>query len=473
MNFQQGIRALLLVPIIALVLLVSPRDVVRAGIFGDFTIRDEVELGRKFNMMIRSSMPMIEDPVVAGYVRDMVQRIARGMPPQPFALESAVIRNGALNAFATAGGYVYVFSGLILNADHEAELAGVVAHELAHVSQRHIARSIEQSQLAGLGTLAGMLAGAFLGAQSSEAGQAVMFGALASSRAAQLKYSREHEEEADQVGLHYLMEARYPPQGLVDAFQKIRRLSWLGGSSIPSYLSTHPGVEERIGYLADRIAGLPQRVRTPEVDESRFLRVRELVRARYSPAEDALPYYEVHETTVMEQLGKAIVLSRLNRISEAEEQFRTVLNAAGRGDPLILREAGRFFYEYGNLKQAAMYLQEAVIKAPHDLMAQFFYARILSEMGQEHEAVGYLQNILHKLPDDGEVHYYLGRTLGKTGSDFRAHLHLCYAALYRREQSRLRFHLQKARKLADSEDRQGLLEELEKTIQERKEMEKG
>src|SRR6056297_2928285 len=201
MNFQQGIRALLLVPIIALVLLVSPRDVVRAGIFGDFTIRDEVELGRKFNMMIRSSMPMIEDPVVAGYVRDMVQRIARGMPPQPFALEPAVIRNGALNAFATAGGYVYVFSGLILNADHEAELAGVVAHELAHVSQRHIAQSIEQSQLAGLGTLA-----------------------------AQLKYSREHEEEADQVGLHYLMEARYPPQGLVDAFQKIRRLSWLGGS---------------------------------------------------------------------------------------------------------------------------------------------------------------------------------------------------------------------------------------------------
>src|SRR6056297_2966834 len=228
MNFQQGIRALLLVPIIALVLLVSPRDVVRAGIFGDFTIRDEVELGRKFNMMIRSSMPMIEDPVVAGYVRDMVQRIARGMPPQPFALEPAVIRNGALNAFATAGGYVYVFSGLILNADHEAELAGVVAHELAHVSQRHIAQSIEQSQLAGLGTLAGMLAGAFLGTKSSEAGQAVMFGALASSRAAQLKYSREHEEEADQVGLHYLMEARYPPQGLVDAFQKIRRLSWLG-----------------------------------------------------------------------------------------------------------------------------------------------------------------------------------------------------------------------------------------------------
>lgn len=470
---RQGIRFHLLVPLVVLALLVQPAAFVRAGVLGDFTIRDEVELGRRFNMMIRSSMPVIEDPVVTGYVRDLVQRLARGMPPQPFRLQPTVIRNGALNAFATAGGYVYVFSGLILNVDSEAELAGVVAHELAHVSQRHIAQSIEQSQLAGLGTLAGLLAGAFLGSKSSEAGQAVMFGALASSRAAQLKYSREHEEEADQVGLQYLMEARYPPGGLVDAFQKIRRLSWLGGSSIPSYLSTHPGVEERIGYLSDRIEGLPEQVRSVDVDETRFRRVRELIRARYAPADEALPYYDTHAETVMERLGRAIVLGRLNRIAEAMEQFQRVLALDGRKDPLVLREAGRFFYEYGSQEQAAMYLQEAVLRAPDDLMALFFYARILSEMGRETEAAGYLRDVLHKLPDDGEVHYYLGRTLGKKGDVFQAHLHLCYAALYRREKSRLRFHLEKARRLADNEDRQGLLEELEKTIRERREVEQS
>jgi predicted Zn-dependent protease len=155
------------------------------------------------------------------------------------------------------------------------------------------------------------------------------------------------------------------------------------------------------------------------------------------------------------------------------EQFQRVLALDGRKDPLVLREAGRFFYEYGSQEQAAMYLQEAVLRAPDDLMALFFYARILSEMGRETEAAGYLRDVLHKLPDDGEVHYYLGRTLGKKGDVFQAHLHLCYAALYRREKSRLRFHLEKARRLADNEDRQGLLEELEKTIRERREVEQS
>ena len=449
-----------------------PVSVCRASVFGEFTIRDEVELGRKFNMMIRASMPVIEDPEVTGYVQDLVDRIAAGMPPQPFELRTAVIRNGALNAFATAGGYVYVFSGLILHAEHEAELAGVLAHELAHVSQRHIAQSVEQSRLVGVGTLAGLLAGAFLGSKSGDAGNALMIGSLAAGQAAQLKYSREHEEEADQVGLKYLMDAHFPPGGLVQAFKKIRRLSWLGGSSIPSYLSTHPGVEERIGYLSDRIAGLPGTVQHPDVDERRFLRVREMVRARYSPAEAALAYYKTHDTTLMERLGRGIVFSRLNRIAEAAERFQSLVEVSGPRDPLLLREAGRFFFEYGSRDRAAMYLQQAVLKNPRDLMALFFYARILSEMGQESDAIRYFQEILYRLPDDGEVHYYLGRTLGKNGEVFRAHLHLCYAAIYRKDQAGLRFHLRKVKAMATSGDRQGLLEELEKIMSERKELER-
>lgn len=460
-------------PVIMVAMILQPASLSYGSVLGEFTIRDEVELGRKFNLMIRSSMPMIEDSEVTGYVRDLVDRIAQGMPPQPFELRSAVIRNSALNAFATAGGYVYVFSGLILNAEHEAELAGVVAHELAHVSQRHIAQSIEKSRLVGIGTLAGLLAGAFLGSKSGDAGNALMIGSLAAGQAAQLKYSREHEEEADQVGLRYLMDARFPPGGLVDAFQKIRRKSWLGGSSIPSYLSTHPGVDERIGYLSDHIARLPSALQHPRVNEERFLRVRELVRARYSTAEGALAWYETHESTDLERMGRAIVLSRLNRIGEAEELFQNLVAGPARKDPLILREAGRFFFEFGSRDEAARYLQQAVVRNPSDLMALFFYARILSEMGQEDAAAGYFRDILKRLPDDWEVHYYLGRTLGQSGDVFQAHLHLCYAALYRKDQTKVSFHLKKARAMADSESRRGLLEELEKTMRERRELERS
>ena len=110
--------------------------------FGGVGIKDEVEMGRKFDVLVRSQLPMIDDPEVSMYVRSIVDRLLSVLPPQPFKYTTGVIRNNTLNAFAVPGGYVYVFSGLIMNFDTESELAGVLAHELAHVTQRHVAARI-------------------------------------------------------------------------------------------------------------------------------------------------------------------------------------------------------------------------------------------------------------------------------------------------------------------------------------------
>ncbi|MDD4649498.1 MAG: M48 family metalloprotease, partial [Desulfoplanes sp.] len=118
-----------------------------AALFGEFTISDEAELGRKFNVMFRAHFPLIEDPEVVDYIRDLTLSVVKVMPPMLFPITINVVRDTSMNAFATAAGYVFVFSGLILNLDNEAEVVGVIAHELAHVSQRHIAQSIEQSQI--------------------------------------------------------------------------------------------------------------------------------------------------------------------------------------------------------------------------------------------------------------------------------------------------------------------------------------
>ena len=259
--------------------------------FGKFDVTDEIELGRKFSKLVKSQLPLIEDPEIVEYVRDVVDRIVKGMPPQVFPIETSVILNPAINAFAAPAGYVFVFTGLILNFDNEAEMAGVIAHELAHVSQRHIARRIESMQTLSLLNIAGMLAGVFLGGE--HAGD-IIIGTMAASQAAQLKYSRDNEREADQVGMNFLVSAGYPPRGLSDAFNQILRNQWLTGTggSLPTYLSSHPGLKERVGYLEQRILRLPKEVQQREVDNSRFLRVRMLIRARYTDPKIALQYFQ-------------------------------------------------------------------------------------------------------------------------------------------------------------------------------------
>ena len=147
------------------------------GFLGEFTIKDEAKLGQKFKKLIRARFPIIEDPEVKGYVQKIVQRIERNMPPQPFPISIDVVNNNNMNAFATVAGYVVVFSGMILGVDNESELAAVLAHEMAHIAQRHVAKNIERSQLIGVGALLGVLAGVFVG--SKDAGEALVVGSLA------------------------------------------------------------------------------------------------------------------------------------------------------------------------------------------------------------------------------------------------------------------------------------------------------
>ena len=425
--------------LLCLVLVLGSAVPAQSALFGEFSISDEAEVGRKFNVMFRARFPLIEDPEIVDYVRELTSSVVDVMPPIAFPITVNVVRHDSMNAFATAAGYVFVFSGLILNLDSEAELVGVIAHELAHVQQRHIAQSIEQSQIASAGALVGMLAGVFLGTQGEgDAAGGVMLGSMAGAQSAMLSYSREHEREADNIGLTGLVNAGYDPYGMVEAFETIRRTTWMGGGGdIPAYYLTHPGIDERIGYIEQRIARYPETVRSQHKDTGRFARVKMLLRARYSPADIALGYYDHEDASKMsclDRLGKAIVLSRLNRIQEADAAFARALACSPDRDPLWLREVGRFYFEYGQHQDKAVAnLQEAVMRNPRDLMALFFYARILAETGKVDEGIAMMQRIEKRLPDDAEIHFYLGRMYGQKKDMFHAYLHLCYARLYKNQ----------------------------------------
>jgi predicted Zn-dependent protease len=455
---------------VALVLPLAPAGPrpAEAALFGRFTVKDEIELGAKLNTLLRSTLPVIEDPEITGYVTDVVTRVGTALPDIPFPLRTTVVRNDLINAFAAPGGYVFVFTGLLHNFGSEAELAGVVAHELAHVSQRHVARRIENMQLVTLASLAGMVAGIFLGTKGEgnmgTAGEALMAGAMAGGQSAFLSYSRTDEREADQVGMSYLVEAGFPPQGMIGAFERIRRKRFLGGGTLPAYMSTHPDVEERLTYLDDRVGRLPEEVRARRGDDTRFRRVQTLVRARYMAPEVVLPFFtDKKDMSGLDFMGLGMVLERMGRMPQAAEAFEKAM-AAAPADSLVLREAGRFRFKKGDMEEAGRLLQQAVVMSPHDVMALFYYARLLGESGRRDKAAEYYLRVLEKVPEDSEVHYHYGRLLGESGDLFQAHLHLAYGAVYGLDKKQATFHADKARRLAKSAEQKKEMETFESVL---------
>jgi predicted Zn-dependent protease len=380
-----------------------------------------------------------------------------------------------MNAFASAAGHITIFTGLLANLDREDELAGIIAHELAHVSERHIAKSIEKNKLVGAGSLLGILAGILVGSQtkSGDSGGALVMGSIAGSQAMQLQYSRENERDADQYGLDYLVRAGFSPQGMVTGFEKIRRLQRLaGGGNTPSYLSTHPGMSERAAYMRDRIARLPLTVRERPVHNDAFLRAKALVLARYTDPNTAIAVFSTSPSPYppcLALLGEAVARSRLRQSEAARAGFEKAM-ACGGDDALWKREYGRFAFEYGDLQDAARALQEAVVRAPDDLFALFFYALAMGEQGKYATSIEALQRVLKAVPRDAEVLETLGRQQAAQGMQFEAHMNYAKAFAYRRQFKKYTFHMERAEAAARTEAQRAAIQAARDEISEYREI---
>ncbi|HSR10542.1 MAG TPA: M48 family metallopeptidase, partial [Thermodesulfobacteriota bacterium] len=184
------------------------------------TLQEERELGEKVLQEVSRVWPIIRTPEINDYVTRIGKRILSTMEPQPFQYQFYVLNTPEINAFAVPGGKVFVNSGLILQVDNEDELAGVMAHEIGHVTSRHIARQSEQGMKLGLAALGAMLAGIFLGPQAAAA---IGITSQAAAGTVMLKYSRENEEESDYVGLKYMENAGYDRNAMITMLKKLRR----------------------------------------------------------------------------------------------------------------------------------------------------------------------------------------------------------------------------------------------------------
>ena len=439
-----------------------------AFLFSKFGLKEEMEMGRELEVLMRSTLPIVEDPEIRNYVQGIVDRIVKTLPPQPYKFPANVVLHKSLNAFAAPGGFVFVYSGLIMNLKHESELAGVLSHEIAHVTQRHIAGRIERGRMISLGSLAGMLAGLAAGlAGAGSAGGAAIAGSMAASSAASLNYSRIDENDADSFGMQYLVKAGYNPRGLRSAFEIMRSQSWGRAGSIPAYLTTHPDMDLRITHMRSVMDSLPRELLSRKDDDRQFRRVQTLLWARYGDADHAWRFFnERGDKNAVNLLGKAMLSSRQNRVDDAGKFFSKALALAPK-DELILREAGIFEYEKGDIRKGRRYLEQALRLAPRDYYAAFFYARLLDDTGDSEAAQKQYRDVLRHVPDDSEVHTYYGRSLGASQQLCEGYVNLAYAELYKNNSKRAASWLERAKAAAKTEDEKDAIKAFEKKAKER------
>ncbi len=401
-----------------------------AALFGEFTLQDEMKMGREFSVLVSSTMPLADDPEIRDYAQSIVNRVISVLPPQPYKFSVQVVLHDSLNAFAAPGGFVFVYSGLLMQLRHESELAGVLSHEIAHVIQRHIAGRIERGRVMSLASLAGMLAGLAAGlAGGADAGGALMAGSMAATTATMLNYSRVDEDDADRFGMQYLVKAGYHPKGMGGAFEVLKSQEWGHSGSMPTYLSTHPDLNLRLARIRTELQSFPKSILSRKEDDTRFHRIQTLLWARYGDPDQAERFFAARGKTAISFLGKAMLAARNNRVKEAEEYFAFALKYAPQ-DELVLREAGIFEYSKGDAGRAQKHLEEALRLVPKDYYALFYYARILDESGKSESAQQHYREVLRFVPEDREVHTVYGHSLGASRKLSEGYLHLAYAALY-------------------------------------------
>jgi len=225
---------------------VGTRNIGGRGIGNWYSTETEIKMGKAYSMELEKSTKFITDPVVTEYVNRIGQNLVKNSDAKvPFTIK--VIDSDEINAMALPGGFFYVNSGLILAADEEAEMAGVMAHEIAHVAAHHAVREQTRANIAQLSTIPLIFIGGWTGYGIYEAasiGIPLTF----------LQFSREFEAQADYLGLQYMYKAGYDPQAFVAFFEKIQNLEKQKPGAVSKAFSSHPQTPDRIGHSQEEIA---------------------------------------------------------------------------------------------------------------------------------------------------------------------------------------------------------------------------
>lgn len=360
------------------------------------TLDKEVQIGDALMRQLRGQAPIINDPLLDEYIQDIGNRLVAQAENVKFPYKFFMINSLDINAFAFFGGHIGIHSGLIINAKNESELASVLAHEVSHVTQRHIARRMEAQQKAGPLQLASLLGGILLAAVNPEAGMAAISVGNAASAQSNINFTRQNEKEADRVGIHILAQAGFDPNGASSFFGTLTEKNRLKSKPM-AFLLTHPLPETRVADARTRAATYRPKVVPPSIN---FHLARSRIIARYyaNPVRN-IEYFSgllESENYVFKQAAQyGLALSYL-----ADEQFD---KASALIDELLNDQADNLFYldtytdisvELEKFSNAIEKLSKSIVNAPQNQVLTLNLANVYIKNENAAQAIELLRDFL-------------------------------------------------------------------------------
>jgi len=384
----------------------------------------ERKLGEDFMRKARRHLAFIDDPELNDYLQSLGQKLAAksDAPRQDFRF--FLIGDPTINAFAVPGGFVGAHTGLVLAAQSESELASVLAHETAHITQRHIPRLITESQRLTLPAMAAVLAGILLAGSGNQGGEAAI--AITSAAVTQkgINYTRAFEEEADRIGMQVLARAGFEPRAMPMFFERMQALNRHNETSLPEFLRTHPVTTNRIADSRNRAEQYPPQ---PIADSAEFHHVRAKLRAQ-APGiaaeivrafEDNLAQGKYRHADA-ERYGHALALLRNRQYDAAKSEARKLL--ARQPDKPVYRIAqAEIELASGRQAEALAVYAAAYKKTPDNHALTRNYAQTLLKTGGMAEARNLLKSAIKQRPDDPALYRMLAQAAGGGGAKVEAH----------------------------------------------------
>lgn len=413
---------------LALSVLLAQANELNLPDFGDsnsgiVSFQEERRLGQLFMRSYRGQIPTSSDPLLIDYLESLIAKLARYSPLVNRNFDLIVAENSTMNAFAAPGNIIGVHTGLMVYSQTEAQLASVLTHELAHLSQRHYARRLEQQSNMALPFYTALLASLVLAASGdAEGGFAAMQATQAAAIDAQLKFSRQNEQEADRLGIQTLIDAGYDPYAAANMFEQMLRASRYSRRP-PDFLLTHPVTESRIADARARAMRYPRQM---QHDNLEFHLMRSRVRlAQAETTQRAIDMFqgEIDGNSLSidaSQYGLALANSKAGNIEKAEQALA----------PLLEKEPDRLTYQVmaididlaaSRYEKAIKTLQAGLDRLPNYYPFNIRYGEALMDSGRYQSAAHFLNQLSRQRKDDPYVWYLLAEVNGLAGDLLGVH----------------------------------------------------
>lgn len=390
----------------------------------EFSPQLERKIGERIFNEIRLREPSyVDDAEINDYLNRLGSRLVAASPNPTVDCQFFAIRDNTVNAFAMFGGFIGVNTGTLLTAQSESELAGVLAHEISHVTQNHLARQIAREKQNSIATMIAMAVGVLAARSNSQVASAAIASAQAGSIQSQLAYSRDFEREADRMGYQTLASAGYNVRGMGDFFGRLQQAGRVYENNAPVYLRSHPLTVERISDMQNRADGSPYRQVADSVD---FHLVRARIRVQASGAREAVGDFgtqlreKKYTSEAATRYGLAYSLLRAKEVAAAQREVEALL-ALKLSSPMIAGLAAETRLASGDQAGALLIYRDALQRYPQSRALVYGYAEALLAAGQYEQGQRFLDAQLPLYASDYRLYGLQARTFALTGKRLQQH----------------------------------------------------